>query len=401
MTYERKPGAAPSGTSGLPKPTLVEFGDSILSADSTTTFGGVTSVNIKGIMNWAQVFLRQRFNILANAGVGGNTTAQMLARITSDVLSLAPGYVLFLGGVNDIQGGVASSTTIANLTAIFDAIRGARSTLIVGTVLPSQFIDTTAEKQALSVINRFIVNYARANNDVILVDWHTHMVNPSTGDPLANSTADGTHPAALGASILGRALAAVLDPIVPHVDSIAYSNVEPYNGHPNAMMVGNNGSGLPTGSIPLTDGTAPTYTATKVARTDNVQGEWAQIALTAGGLKIAMDQLLSATPFAIGDSIYFEQEFETDAAGWATIQWVRIALEFRNGGGGISSTTSILNNSTTDLPIRPASGILRTPAVAIPATTITLRTTFHLATPSGVGGGTIRWGRAAVRLAGA
>src|SRR5829696_806544 len=42
-----------------------------------------------------------------NAGINGNTTAQMLARLDQDVLSRDPDTVFVLGGTNDVLGGVA------------------------------------------------------------------------------------------------------------------------------------------------------------------------------------------------------------------------------------------------------------------------------------------------------
>jgi lysophospholipase L1-like esterase len=60
---------------------------------------------------------------LVNRGVGGDTTAKLLARL-DEVLALKPRAVLLMIGVNDISLGVPEATTVANYGAILDRLAG-------------------------------------------------------------------------------------------------------------------------------------------------------------------------------------------------------------------------------------------------------------------------------------
>jgi len=70
---------------------------------------------------------------LLERGVGGDTTAKVLARL-DDVLKLKPRAVFLMIGVNDISLSVPRETTIANYKAILDRLREPH--LIVAYVLP-------------------------------------------------------------------------------------------------------------------------------------------------------------------------------------------------------------------------------------------------------------------------
>jgi len=59
---------------------------------------------------------------IINAGVGGNTTAQGLARLETDVLSKDPKVVIVLLGGNDFLRKVDKAETFANLQQIVDRI---------------------------------------------------------------------------------------------------------------------------------------------------------------------------------------------------------------------------------------------------------------------------------------
>jgi lysophospholipase L1-like esterase len=70
---------------------------------------------------------------LLERGVGGDTTAKVLARL-DDALKLKPRAVFLMIGVNDISLSVPRETTIANYKAILDRLREPH--LIVAYVLP-------------------------------------------------------------------------------------------------------------------------------------------------------------------------------------------------------------------------------------------------------------------------
>lgn len=143
-----------------------------------------------------------------NAGVAGNTTAQMLARVAADVTALAPRYVSVLGGTNDVGNDVSAATTIANLTAIYNAIVAAGGKFVACTIPPRMGVDavtplTAAEVVLLKTVNAWIrVNYSTWAG-ARLCDWTWALSNGTDeSSPLAANFSDNVHPNATGAAIM-------------------------------------------------------------------------------------------------------------------------------------------------------------------------------------------------------
>lgn len=277
-----------------PKQTVVLFGDSIAAqdlngSDAATPFG---SGGGRGFWTQAQLQLRYRFVLLNNAGVGGNTTAQMLARIQTDVLAYSPGYCIVQGGGNDVTNGVAAATTIANLQAIYDILRAAGIVVVACTQTPTGSADTTVEKANLAAINNWIRGYAISVPGIILCDWYPYLADPITGDPATGMMWDtpAVHQSQLGAYRMGSALAAALSPRSSLADPLPFSNAE--SGPlvlPNPRMVGNT-AGLATSVTVAGETGTPTLTNTKVARADGIQGEWQQVVASAGTDAVRVQQ---------------------------------------------------------------------------------------------------------------
>jgi lysophospholipase L1-like esterase len=70
---------------------------------------------------------------LVDRGIGGDTTAKLLARL-DDVLKLKPRAVFLMIGVNDISLGVPKETTVANFKTILDRLAGTQ--VVAAYVLP-------------------------------------------------------------------------------------------------------------------------------------------------------------------------------------------------------------------------------------------------------------------------
>src|SRR6476619_6024420 len=103
-------GASSSRTNATVPARIVTFGDSIVNqggaAAVTSGYSGV------GFFPYANEALSNAYAWRTNAGIGGNTTAQMLARMAVDVLIESPDWVLVLGGINDITSDVTPSSTV-------------------------------------------------------------------------------------------------------------------------------------------------------------------------------------------------------------------------------------------------------------------------------------------------
>lgn len=142
-----------------------------------------------------------------NAGVAGNTTAQMLTRVATDVVALAPRYVSVLGGTNDVGAAVGAATTIANLAAIYDALVAGGAKFVACTIPPRTGL---ASDQALNLrtVNAWIrthyANWAGAR----LCDWAwTLSDGTDESSPLADNFLDGVHPNAAGAALMAPLMA--------------------------------------------------------------------------------------------------------------------------------------------------------------------------------------------------
>ena len=94
----------------------------------------------EGYFTWANILLGQRFVLLNNAGIGGNTTSQMLTRLKKDVLDYKPSYAFVLGGINDIIQSVSAETIVANLDQIYKELLRNGIIVLASKILPSTMI---------------------------------------------------------------------------------------------------------------------------------------------------------------------------------------------------------------------------------------------------------------------
>ena len=148
-----------------------------------------------------------------NAGIGGNQTSQMLARVAADVTSLAPRYVSVLGGTNDVGNDVASATTIANLTSIYNAITAAGGQFVACTIPPRMgSVLTNPLTPAQVVLLKTVNAWIRANYmtwaGARLCDWSWALSDGTDeSSPLAGNFVDGVHPNATGEAIMAPIMA--------------------------------------------------------------------------------------------------------------------------------------------------------------------------------------------------
>jgi lysophospholipase L1-like esterase len=316
------------GFKRAPYNTCILFGDSITIANGTDALTRDPSSALQtngegGYMTWANIMLCHRFKILTNKGVSGNTTGQMLSRLSADVLNFKPkaDYVFVMGGTNDIAA-EDTTATVANITSICDQILAAGMRLVLFTVLPSTLCSTTSKKAFLAAVNTAIRAYASAHYDtVILVDayksWNPDGSGRDEGTPPTDYTIDGTHPSRLGAKVLGEATYNATAGLVPPFDH--YAGATQIN--PNPRMLGTGGSwggsggtgSVATGYRVNTGGAG--FTGSKVARTDGL-GYWQQVVNPTGGSAVTCSIEMNAAPIAttVGDLVFAMFDFEIDVA---------------------------------------------------------------------------------------
>lgn len=198
---------------------IVLFGDSIMTYDDVgASPNASTGYSARGIFNWANILMGQKFKRIYNAGIGGNTTAQMLARIKTDVLDKRPDICFILGGENDFSGGVSLATTQGNLDQIYKILANAG----IIPILATMYVGESGWANSANILkivqfNAWLREYAYRNG-LLLCDLHKAVVNPSDTTGYAiQYTADPTdhlHPSAYGAYLMGKEVASVLSPLM-------------------------------------------------------------------------------------------------------------------------------------------------------------------------------------------
>jgi lysophospholipase L1-like esterase len=121
-----------------------------------------------------------------NAGIAGQTTAQMLDRFRTDVVGHGFKRVVILGGTNDVDGNLNLSDVSVNIDAMATIAEAAGIEVILCKIPPRVGFDY----QVMSV-NQEITTLAQSKG-FPLVDYYTPMLSHS------EFFRDGVHPNSLG-----------------------------------------------------------------------------------------------------------------------------------------------------------------------------------------------------------
>jgi len=135
-------------------------------------------------------------------GVGGAKTADMVNR-THYALSLHPGFVIIMGGINDLANGeVPLATVQANIRTMCDLADSHGAVPVLCTVPPTNF-----HLAQQDVLNAWIAEYAHLKG-YPLIDFYTVIddpLHPGYSNP-ALVMSDGEHPNAAGYVAMGNAI---------------------------------------------------------------------------------------------------------------------------------------------------------------------------------------------------
>jgi lysophospholipase L1-like esterase len=146
-----------------------------------------------------------------NAGVAGNTTAQMLARIAADVVNAKnpkPGFCIVLGGTNDVAT-TPTTVSLSNLAYMYDLLLGAGIEPIGATIPPR-----ATNRDRISALNAGIRTMCHARG-MHCLGFHELLTDPATGLYKAGYSIDGVHPVAVGVRVMADAVNAALLPLFP------------------------------------------------------------------------------------------------------------------------------------------------------------------------------------------
>lgn len=184
----------------------VLMGDSITLANGTNALGwslGQSSQTVGyrlgGYFSMLNNLTGAPFRVIRNSGVSGDDTFDMLARFETDVLDYNPTTVSIMAGTNDILF-YGATTTIANLTNMYNQVQNAGAFLIVWTMPPRDSMAASGRLNR-SIVNQFIRDFARENAGVLLMDTEKLVSNYTAltgaaafGGWKAGLAGDGVHP---------------------------------------------------------------------------------------------------------------------------------------------------------------------------------------------------------------
>lgn len=220
----------------FPKNTLVMFGDSITDLgsyyDSTTV-----AITDNSYWGWMQKLAKQPFELLYNAGISGQSTNQMLNRISRDVLAYNPGVVI-LGspGTNSIYTyDIPVDTIKQEVLTMAGYIEAIGAKFIITTAWARSDAPVTAARQLAHMqLNEWIRNEARRRG-WILVDGFAASVNPTSivGAEKSLYYYDNLHMNNYGAYNMGKEYARIIQPLFPETDRLLASEFDTYDFNNN------------------------------------------------------------------------------------------------------------------------------------------------------------------------
>ena len=281
--------------------TIVGIGDSMLAAAGPGTGMYEVAVLRSGGKLWN----------LYNAGVSGNTSAQMLARFATDVVAKAPDVALILSGTNDLLQGVAVATHVANVEAMVLAAKAASITPVVVSIPPNG-----TSPHSVAARNIALASMCRLRG-VQFIDIYTALVDPATGGYASAYNADGTHPNMPGMLVAGDIIASALAPRLFGMPTLPGENAEAVNLLGNGLFLAN-ASGLGTGWSVIS---SPAGASHSIDSSDaTIKGNWQVITLASTNGYHSINREASSG-FSVGDRLLMCGRYNASAitapANWS------------------------------------------------------------------------------------
>ena len=361
--------------------TVVVWGDSF-TAFTDGVAGTATYRNCAGYWTWADVLTQHRLDLVFNAGIPGQGSADILARWATDVAAYSPSWVVINAGNNDLTDTTRVwTTTRDNVVTMINLVHGIGARAVVLNIPPRNGMPAFALGERAK-FNKWLRDYSTSARGVHMVDTYGPMLDPAADGVLASLTNDGAHPNNVAAGRLGRAVASVINTLVPPRDICEHSISDPLLLSTNPYLTGTSGTAgagvtgsVATGWTVKAATGSVTATTSKVARTDGKPGYWQQITNSTAGTAITLVQENASANVAWTPGVtqvYAICEFETDADFALTNSSGRFDLTIDSysttySGQGSMSDFRWVPPSAWAAEARIPSGVLRTPVFTIPA----------------------------------
>lgn len=236
---------------GLLQNTLGGFGDSISDNGRNLADAGKPrgwTYNARSWQVWSSLFSNGRIKYVGQWATGGYTTADMIRDHLKPAIAAKPRFMTFLGGRNDVIQKNTNGSFKFSIAAIKDNVKYILTEFRKNGIIPvvcsmaAQNNADPAFKGRENEVNAFLRAYAREQG-YPFVDMRTVTVDPMTdgwkdgyNGVLSNGQPDPSHPVALGAFHMGKALAEALEPYtMPVYPQLAIANPATQGG-PNAIV---------------------------------------------------------------------------------------------------------------------------------------------------------------------
>ena len=189
--------------------TIVCFGDSL------TAGYGATKPGLDDKSKSYPAFLQNKVTIpVINAGVTGNTTAQGLSRVNTDVVSKNPEIVIVNLGANDLFQGIPMSTTKNNLQKIINILNNGDRKIYIAKFYTETIARTMAAAIGMtdySVQTKIITQYDDMYNSLSLSD-NVILIEDIWNGVWGIHMSDSIHPNAMGYEIMANNYFSILEP---------------------------------------------------------------------------------------------------------------------------------------------------------------------------------------------
>jgi lysophospholipase L1-like esterase len=147
---------------------------------------------------------------LANRGVGGDTTPNLVYRLQEDVLSLNPKALVVMIGTNDLSEHTTPEQIASNCRELLTRTRAACPNIPIAwcLVMPRRGEDNYPE--LIRDLNRRIVEMAKSDPLVTICDTYTPLALPDGSSKPECFLSDRLHPNAAGFAAMKQALHPIL-----------------------------------------------------------------------------------------------------------------------------------------------------------------------------------------------
>jgi lysophospholipase L1-like esterase len=375
--------------------TFVLLGNSRVALEYDLVNPGTRSFSQHGFFAWANIFMRQKCKVLNIHGVVGDRMVLdgarpgFVPRWATQVRPYLPDNVLITDAINDIVGAAVSADEVKSrynqLIALNRSI-GART--ILTTTTPAAPVSATL-RDTTAAVNAWLKRIEAA--DVLVVDLNSPIAHPTLAEWATNMSTDNIHQSRTGAARQGRALAAVLDPLIPGPDPLPIMAGDVRNCAGNPFMAGTVGAGnLPT-TWTFSPGTPSLYSL--IARADQKPGNWLQIDTTAGSTDTFAGSTSPLPAWVVPGTTWLQSFIELTSDAWASVAGqVTYIMEIRNASNVAvvsarghyfqSAAQAGVGGDATSYPLENQPGVtgpavIATAPVLVPATATQVRITFN------------------------